>query len=120
MNTATPERLLVMLYDGLLRFMSEAGLALKDRQYEQAHRALIRAQEIVLELRSTLKREIAPELADSLHSLYTFFYEKLIEANRTKTLQPLAEITGMVTELRNSFQQAEQKVLAAKEGRECV
>ncbi|KLU62638.1 flagellar protein FliS [Peptococcaceae bacterium CEB3] len=120
MNTATPERLLVMLYDGLLRFMNEAGLALKDRQLEQAHRALIRAQEIVLELRSTLKMEVAPELADSLRSLYTFFYEKLIEANRTKTLEPLTEITGMVTELRNSFQQAEQQVLAAKEGRECV
>ena len=119
-NTAPPSRLVIMLFDGLLRFMSEADLALQERENEKAHRALIRAQDIILELRSTLNREIAPELCDSLHNLYTFFYEKLIEANRTKSGKPLAEITGMVRELRNSFQQAEQQLLAAREGAECV
>ncbi len=114
-NTATPGRLLLMLYDGLIRFMNEAGLALKENQTEKAHRALIRAQEIVLELRSTLDYDKAPELCDSLHSLYTYFYEKLIEANRAKSSAPVDEITGMVKELRDAFRQAEQQLLVEKE-----
>lgn len=111
--TAPPGKLLIMLFDGLLRFLSQAKTAINERQIEPAHKALVRAQDIVLELRSTLDHEKAPELCESLSDLYTYFYSSLVEANRTKTVDKIDEILPGVQELRDAFSEANN--LAAEE-----
>lgn len=115
-NTAPPSRLLLMLFDGLLRFIHQGEMAIKAKQAEEAHKALLKAQDIVLELRSTLDKEKAPELCETLYDLYTYFYQKLIEANTKKDAQPLQEIEGFIKELRDAFQQAERKLAGERQG----
>lgn len=103
-QTASPERLLIMLYDGLIRFINVAGNALDSGDLPNAHANLIYAQDIVLELRSSLKSEY--EISKSLHDLYDFVLRKLIEANVTKDVAVVREIQPIVEELKDTWVQA--------------
>lgn len=113
-NTAPPGRLLVMLYDGLVRFAEQAREAMRAEDIETAHKKLVRCQDIVLELRSTLDHDKSPELCDNLEALYTYMYTKLVDANRTKNINYLDEVLPMMTELRDAFSTADR--LSTSEG----
>jgi flagellar protein FliS len=115
-NTASPGKLLIMLYDGLIRFLEQAKEAIIAGQVETAHKKLIRCQDIVLELRSTLDHEKAPELCDNLAALYTYMYSKLVDANRTKDVSHLNEIAPMIKELRDAFALAERQSTLERQG----
>lgn len=103
-QTATPERLLIMLYDGLIRFVRLAQSAIVSDDVPEAHKNLIKSQDIVLELKSTLKMEY--EISHALAALYDYFLKKLREANVSKMVEPLEEILPRVEELREAWVQA--------------
>lgn len=102
--TAPPGRLLLMLYDGVIGFLSRAVDALESRNYEEANRFIVRAQEIVSELISTLDMEY--EIAQALHKLYDYFNRRLIEANVKKDSTPIHEVQGYLRELREIWAKA--------------
>src|SRR5215207_4034421 len=79
--TATPEQLQMMLYDGAIRFAEQARVALQERNFEKSYTSISRVQKILMEMSSTLKHDVFPELCAKLAALYTFAYRKLIEAN---------------------------------------
>jgi flagellar secretion chaperone FliS len=106
--TAPPGKLLIMLLDGLVRFIHQAGLAIEQNKIDEAHNNLCRAQDIVLELRSTLDHEKAPELCEGLHDLYTYYYSTLVEANRLKSKEKIDEVYVSVLEVRDSFAEADR------------
>ncbi|GGJ11365.1 flagellar protein FliS [Alicyclobacillus cellulosilyticus] len=116
-NTASKEHLVVMLYDGLLRFLAEAKAAIDEKRIEAAHKALIRAQDIVLELQRTLDHAKAPQLAENLDALYSFFFKQLVEANRKKSRAEIESIEPLIQELRDAFAQAERQLAAERQGR---
>ncbi|MCL6547316.1 MAG: flagellar export chaperone FliS [Alicyclobacillus sp.] len=109
-NTASPSRLVVMLYDGLLRFMNQAAEAADQGQIETVHRNLLRAQDIVLELRSSLDHSKAPVLCSNLNDLYAYFYSRLVDANRLKSSEPIREILPMVQSLRDAWAEADRQL----------
>ncbi len=111
--TATPEQLQLMLFDGALRFCDQARLALEERQWEQSHDLIVRVQRILVEMLSTLKHDLAPELCGKLSALYNFAYRKLIEAN---TSHDPAKLDEAVEVLR--FQRDTWALLLAQLGRE--
>ncbi|MCL6598705.1 MAG: flagellar export chaperone FliS [Alicyclobacillus macrosporangiidus] len=113
--TAPKERLLIMLFDGLLRFTAQAKAAIDASQVEAAHNALIRAQDIVLELQQSLNPSQAPQLAENLDALYTFFYTQLVEANRRKSREVIESIEPLIRELRDAFAQAERQLAAERQ-----
>lgn len=96
--TATPEQLQLMLYDGAIRFASQASEALSRGNLEESCEKLLRAQRIVVEMRNGLRREVNPSLCDQLGSLYNFIYNRLVEANMR---QSRAEIDDALTILRH-------------------
>jgi flagellar secretion chaperone FliS len=79
--TASPEELHLMLYDGAIRFAEEGKAALLEGNIEKAHNALVRAQNIVLEMSSGLDHSVDPDLCAKMSSLYNFIYRRFIEAN---------------------------------------
>src|SRR5262245_12068035 len=81
--TASPARLLVMLCDRLVLDHTRAREAQLNREFDTAHRELLHAQEIVLELRSSL-RTTDWEGGPGLASLYDFLHLELVRANVTK------------------------------------
>jgi flagellar protein FliS len=79
--TATPEQLQLMLFDGVIRFAEQGKAALEKSDFENGHKALTRAQEIVNELNGSLRPEIYPELCAKLASLYNYAHRNLVRAN---------------------------------------
>jgi flagellar secretion chaperone FliS len=103
-ETATREGLLIMLYDGLLRFMRIAQNAIEANDVVNVHANLIKAQDIVVELRSSLDMQY--EVSHALDALYDYFLRKLVAANVDKSAEPLKEIRPRIEELREAWLQA--------------
>lgn len=79
--TASPEELRLLLIEGALRFARQGrdGLARKD--YEASFSGLSSCRDIIVELITTMRPEVDPDLCDRLHGLYTFMYNELVEAS---------------------------------------
>jgi flagellar secretion chaperone FliS len=102
-QSRSPLELVVMLYDGALRFTGDARDAMvrRDIRARQAH--LSRALAIVSELQSTLDMETGGEVASRLDKLYGFVRDRLIDASARQDLQPLDEARRVLTTLREGW-----------------
>jgi flagellar protein FliS len=108
-ETASPEALILMLYDGALRFMGQAEIAFEEKNIEQISNLLLRVQAIFAELLAALDKDKGGEIACNLERLYVFFLEKLGEANVKKDIKPMLELKPLVQNLRNTWELAMQK-----------
>lgn len=108
-ETASPEALILMLYDGAIKFIGQAEIAFEDENIEQISNLLLRIQAIFAELLSALDKDKGGEIAVNLERLYVFFLEQLSDANIKKDVKPLAEIKPLIVDLRNTWEQAMQK-----------
>jgi flagellar secretion chaperone FliS len=106
-TTAKPEELTLMLYNGCLRFLRQAQLAIEKKDLPKAHTFIIKTQDIVTELMVTLNMEF--EISHSLLSLYEYMKRKLIEANLSKDIEILTEVQDMLLELKNTWVEAMKK-----------
>lgn len=106
-ETASPDRLLIMLYDGAIRFLGQAREALSHQELERANNLINRVQDIIAELMSTLNFD-AGEISHHLFRLYEYMNYRLIEANLRKDPAPAEEVERMLRDLREAWQQAAQ------------
>lgn len=104
-ETAAPEKLVIILYDGLIRFLSAAEDDINNKKMESAHENIIRAQDIINELRNNLDFK-AGGIADSLYAIYDYIYRKLVQANLKKTTSPIREASDLIKELRSAWKEA--------------
>lgn len=103
-ETASPGKLLLMLYDACLRHLELAEKAVERGEKEKMHNHLVKAQEIVMELMSSLDMQY--DISKSLYSLYDYMYGRLVEANVKKTAEPVQEVAGFMAELRSTWDEA--------------
>lgn len=106
--TATPEELTLMLYDGCIKFMNIARYSIENKNIQKSHEALMRAQDIIVELRTTL--DTSYEISSNLISLYDFMRERLMDANINKDTKPIEEALELMTELRDTWKEAMKQV----------
>ena len=102
-STASPARLVVMVYDRLMLDLDRAEQSL--RCSKEAHEHLLHAQEIVMELLTTLD-QTAWEGAGQLSGIYTFLHSELVEANIRKNPDLVASCRALVEPLRDAWAQA--------------
>ena len=102
--TASPGELVVMLYNGCIRFIKQAMECINNKDLLEAHTAIIRAQDIIVEFMSTL--DMKYEVSKNLMALYDYLHRRLIEANIRKDVAILEEVLGFVTELRDTWAEA--------------
>lgn len=102
--TATPEELVLMLYDGAIKFMNQAVVYIQMKNVEKSHNAIIRAQDIFTELMSSLDMEY--EVSKGLYSLYDFINSSLMQVNISKDESQLRELISLTRELRETWAQA--------------
>ncbi len=110
-NTASPAKLLIMLYDRLVLDLAQGEEALRNGQREAAHDRLTHAQEIVLELRTTLDVE-AWSGGPGLASLYGFLLTELIGANIGRDADRVAACRAIVEPLRDAWREAATAAVA--------
>ena len=100
--TASPARLVVMLYDALVRDLGIAQEALTQRDAVRAHERLVKAQAIVTELHDSLDLSVWDGAA-GLAALYTYVLEQLVAANVAKDPAPVEAALDVVRPLRDQF-----------------
>ena len=111
--TAAPEQLVVMLFDGALRFSRRAVAAFEAGQRPQATQAIGRVTSIVNELNATLDLEAGGDIARNLRSIYGFVNRHLVEAVREADPNRVLQAARLLAELREAFSEASKEVRAA-------
>jgi flagellar protein FliS len=111
-TTASPGRLVTMLYDRLVRDLDEAELAISTANLQGAHTSLRHAQDIIQELSTSLDVSRWDGGA-SLQSLYTWLLERLVAANVTKNAAIVAECREIIEPLRDAWHEAANQQAAA-------
>lgn len=112
-ETLSPAKLLLMLYDGALNSLRIAKKAIEEKDISQAHTQLIKVQDIVTELMSTLNMEIP--ISKQLYALYDYIQRRLIEANTNKDTLIIDEVYQFINELRDTFDQAAREAGRSRE-----
>jgi flagellar secretion chaperone FliS len=103
--TATPGQLVVMLYDGCLRFLTQAAYAMRDDDKLQADRRLVRAEAIIDELLATLDLEQGGVVASRLQGIYVFCCRQLLEARSSSDAALIDQVAELIGELRDAWAQ---------------
>lgn len=101
--TASPEQLQLMLYDGAIRFASQARDAIEASEIESSYNLLTRAQNIVREMENGLRHEVAPELCSQMAALYRFVFGKLVDANVHKEASFVDEAIKVLRHQRETW-----------------
>ena len=105
-TTASPAELSMMLYNGSLKFMKQAKVAMEDKNIEEKNRLIGRAQAIVHEFMVQLDMNIA--VSKNLMQVYDYMNRRLIDANIKNDVSALEEAEKMMTELRDTWKEAMQ------------
>jgi flagellar protein FliS len=100
--TATPEQLVVMLYDGANRFLTQSAVAMREKRTGLAGEKLRRAEAIIDELLATLDLSVG-EIAERLQALYLFFKEHLMAARLEQNPAKVEEVARLMRELRSAW-----------------
>jgi flagellar protein FliS len=103
--TATPGQLVVMLYDGCLRFLHQGAYAMREGNMGESNTRLQRAEAIIDELRVTLDLEKGGVVASRLQGIYVFCSKHLIEARMARDPQMIDKVSELLTELRDAWAQ---------------
>ena len=93
---ASPEQLRLMLLEGALRFARQGADGLRRRNFERSFNGIHQCQNILMELISALKPEVAPELCRNLAALYTFMYRRLIDASMERDAAVVDEVVKLL------------------------
>ena len=102
-DTASQGKLIVMLYDGAIRFVNIAIEAMPTKNIEKIHNNILKAQEIINELISSLNMDVG-DISQKLFSLYMYMNKRLMDANIQKDAAPLVEVRKYLMELRDAWQ----------------
>ena len=109
--TASPEQLVVMLYDGAGRFLRQAEGSMLEGSWLKASEKLSRAEAIIDELLATLDMD-AGEVADRLQSIYVFCKTRLIEARIERDAARVDQVARLLSELREAWSQVRSPAVA--------
>ncbi len=102
--TAPPEQLVLMLYDGIHRFLFQGTVAMRGGDYALSNTKLQRAEAIIDELIATLDHS-AGEISDRLNAIYLYSRRTLSEARIEKSTEKIEHVQGLIRELRDAWAQ---------------
>lgn len=103
--SASPNKLIEMLLEGAIKKIRMAKVAIESQKYSQANEQLIRAQDIVMELRYSINEEVESSIPGDLIALYDYMYNQLVTANIEHDVERLDEVQHLLTELLETWQQ---------------
>ena len=102
-TTQNKGRLIIMLYDGAIKFLNQAIHALETGDMEAKGKYIGRAQEIVIELNTILNMEDGGEISQNLRKLYNFILQHLTQANIKRDTQMILEVINLLKELNTGW-----------------
>jgi flagellar protein FliS len=98
-TTASREKVLLMLYEGCIRFIKQAKLAMQENKTAEKGKFISKATAILSELMATLDFKLGGDLAHDLENLYVFMIDKLIEGNIQNDISCLENVESLMNTL---------------------
>lgn len=105
-TTATPEKLMIMLFDGAVQFLQKAKMAIDEKNLQERSNNIESARKIIRELMRTIDLENGNDVAKSLFKLYNKMAMKLIKANVSRNQNLIDEVIEDLSNIRWGFQKA--------------
>ena len=105
-TTATPEKLMIMLFDGAIQFLQKAKIAIDEKNFQERSTNIELARKIIRELMRTIDLENGNDVSKALFRLYNKMAMKLIKANVSKNSQMVEEVITDLINIRWGFQKA--------------
>ena len=105
-ETSSPEKILILLYDGAINFLNKAKVAIEAKDIQKTHNNIVACQNIIMEFMNTLDREMNPDLGDNLYNLYDYLYNTLVKANIQSDIRKVDEVLKHLKSLRETWQKA--------------
>ncbi len=105
-STASSEQILIMLYDGAIRFVHQADEAMASGKKVQKLESISKAMAIITELANTLDHEVGGEIAENLDALYSYMTRELTRANLKNDRELLKVVETLLSDLRETWMQA--------------
>jgi len=102
-GTQNKGRLIVMLYEGAVKFMKMAVDEIEEGSYEAKNNHIIKAQDIINELNAVLDTDAGGEIAVNLRNLYNFMYKHLVDANAQNDTGKIQEVIELMEELNKGW-----------------
>jgi flagellar protein FliS len=109
--TATPEQLVVMLYDGAVRFLRQAEVAMREGAWLHSFEKLGRGEDIIDELLATLNMD-AGEISERLQAIYVFCKKTLIEARIQRESTKIGQVAALLANLREAWAKLAEQAAA--------
>ena len=103
--TADPKRLVLMCYEEAIKNLKIAKAKYITRDYEEKAQALIKAQDFICVLNSSLDFEKGGEVASNLRALYNYMMHRLTEADLKRDLRAIDHIISMLVELKTAWEE---------------
>lgn len=104
-ETASPVRLIVILYDIILSSIDQAIVHLDSKKYDLLNKELSRAQDGIIELIASLDFEKGGDIATNLYSIYLYCSRRLFEGNIEKNRSMFLEVKSILSKLRDAWDQ---------------
>jgi flagellar protein FliS len=114
-QSASPEKLLLMMYEGAIKFTKLAIKAAEEKKVAERCVNIGRAFDIVLELNNTLDHKVGGEIASRLEQLYMFITEQYTKANISGDPEPLRASLKILENLYDGWKQAIEKLKKEEE-----
>lgn len=109
-ETASPHRLIVMLYDGALRFGRQAIECIKNNDIQGKSTNIAKFQDVVYELIACLNLEKGKDIASNLLSIYNYIIELSLKSSLNMNTKPLQEALSIIEEIKSSWVQIGKEV----------
>lgn len=84
--------------------MNQAEVSLQEGNYVNAHQHLLKAQDIIYELMASLNEQEGGEVAINLKNLYLYINEQLVQANLTKSVEPILEVKPLLQSIKEAWE----------------
>lgn len=114
-ETASPAHLVLLLYDGAIRFCAQGEQAMAAHNYEAQNSSLQNAQQILWELTQSLRATHGTEVPGNLRRIYLHMIERLVMANLTDDLEAVQSVRSLLTSLREAWADVEKRLAGAGE-----
>ena len=108
-GTSNQKQLILMLFDGMNRFMNLAIKGMEEEDFEVSHHNLHKVGKILMELLSTLREDRGGDVARNLKRIYVFSYEQIVIANLKKDPKLVVEVQNILGDIREGFKEISQQ-----------
>ena len=104
LQTASPADLTLMLYEGCVKFLNQAIVAIEKKDYMRSNQVILKVEDIIRELQMTL--DFNYELSQEFYDLYDYMHRRLVEGNMGRNTEIIEEVLGMFRQFRDTWKEA--------------